>query len=106
MTTGQEARLVGITALLETDGRTITTEGGESFIGLIEDVQELMDPVTIARAKNPVYVTVTALKGAVLDPRKVQMMNEQDYGTMKVLRYTESRGDALTWKWTCEAQRQ
>ncbi len=106
LTTGQEARLVGIMALLDTDGRKITPDNGNEFVGLIEDEQLLMEPVEQARANLPVYVKVTALKGAVPNPRALQQMTEAEYGTMKVLKYEETRGDVLTWSWRCEAQRQ
>lgn len=106
LTPGQEARLTGLLALFEADGRTITTDGGETFVGLIEDIQPLLEPVEIARQKLPVIVNVTALKGAVQDPRVVKTMTEPQYGDMKVLKYIETRADQLTWKWTCEAQRQ
>jgi hypothetical protein len=117
MTTGQTDRVTGILALLEIDGRPISASTGENIVALIQDIPQLPDPTQNARAKLPVYVSVRALSkqtivlqglnlASVNDPRQVQSFNEPEYGTMNVLRYDETRGDALMWQWTCEAQRQ
>lgn len=118
MTTGQTDRITGLLALLEIDGRTIAADTGEIFRALIQDIPQIPDPMQpIARAKVPVYVTVSALSkqaidamgiqvSAPADPRAMKVFTEPDYGTMTVLRYDESRGDALMLEWTCEAQRQ
>ena len=98
--------MAGLRVQMSIDGRTIITESGESFLALIEDVPMLQEPVEQARSKFPVYVNVTAIADDVNNPRVILQMNEQQYGTMRVLKFMESRGDQLTYKWLCEAQRQ
>ena len=117
MTTGQTDRLTGILALLEMDGRLVTADTGESFMALIQDQPWYEDPINVARQKTPMKVSITALSlqaiqlggisaSAPNDPRAIKTLSESDYGNITISSYDETRGDALTWKWSGEAQRQ
>ncbi len=86
-------------------GRTVTADTGEVFLANIEDVPPPVDPDRPAQGKVPIYATITGPVDCVDDPRAVKTLAEADGRFYTVLRYDETRGDMVTWKWFCEAQR-
>ena len=105
MTIAQQCRLQGLRASLRVRGRSVETNTGEKFSAMIEDTAALSDPDLPAQAQVKVYTLLTAAAADVKDPRAVLRLTEADGRYHKVLEYRESRGDMLTVKWFCEAER-
>lgn len=110
MTIAQNMRIAGFKASLRVRGRCMTTDGGDVVTVLVQDAPMLQDPDKPAQQKQPVYVMIFALAGAVADPRAIESFTDNagqdNERVFKVFRYDETSGDAVAWKWFCEAQRE
>lgn len=106
-TPAQRCRRIGFLANLTARGRAMRTDAGPLVICLVDDQPMLSDPTESARAEFPVYVNIIALSGSIKSPRDVRTFTEVRTGKLfTVLEYRETAGDAVTWKWFCEAQRE
>lgn len=86
-------------------GRTLRTDTNETVSAQVEDWQPIDDPEFSARQKNQVFVVVTAAVGCVADPRLVRRFYRDHINYYKMLKFSETEGDLVTWRWICEAQR-
>jgi hypothetical protein len=106
MTPAQQARILGLRANLLVRGRSAVTDTAEKLVVLVEDIQELPDPDKPVQTELCIYTTITALAGSVRDPRAIGSFKEADGRGHRVIEYLETRGDMVTLKWRCEADRQ
>lgn len=95
----------GFQANLSAWGRQLRTDTNENVMAIIEDWAPMDDPEFSGRQKNPVFVTVTATAGCVADPRAVTKFFRDHINYYKTLKFGETEGDLITWRWICEAQR-
>ena len=109
MTRAQQLLSTGFRTTLLVSGRELVAflpSANERFTGTVQDAQVLPDPETNAKAQLPVYAEITALSGAISNPRTVTRFMEVSTGrNFTVLRYSENVGNQATWTWFCEAQR-
>lgn len=111
MTPAQAIDIAGWNSKLACWGRRMQPDTGEpSFLAIVSDRQELIEPSPIPKAKKRVYATIQSLADVVADPRKINRLDELDTdGT--VLRslygitFDETVGDNVTWVWFCESTR-
>jgi hypothetical protein len=110
-TIAQNMRVAGFKANLRVRGRCMDADTGETVTVLVQDAPVLSDPDKPAQKKKPVYAQIFALAaafgGTIKDPRAVETFTQKDTGQVfTVFSYDETTGDAVTWKWFCEAQRE
>lgn len=109
----QKARLAGFKASLRVRGRlavvTSSDEGDneQQITLMVDDMPVIADPDgRAAQAETPVYSTVACLAGSLDNPRAVTRFTEDATGKVyNVIRFVETAGDRISWKWDCEAQR-
>lgn len=107
MTPAQKARTIGFKASLAVRGRAMTTDAKASLTAIVSEEPLLPDTMHTAQAEKPVYSTVSALSGAIANPRTVTAFTETQTGRVHtVQRYDESSADSVVWKWFCETSRE
>ncbi len=103
MTAEQQAQIDGFRVHLDVAG-TLFTAGTRSFYALAEDAAMLAEPFETARAKTPIYATVTALTQDVTSPREIAAMQAADGRTYRVIELKPMQDNAFL-QWFCEVQR-
>ena len=107
-TPSELGRLRGFQANLRIRGRNMVADTTESVRVLVQNASALPDPERPAQGTQPVYAMSSCLAGAVRDPRAIGKFTEGDGANQtvhKVLAYTETSGDRVTWKFEVESQR-
>lgn len=103
MTAEQQAQIQGFRVHLSVAGVRLVS-GTQSFNALVEDSAMLTEPFETARAKTPIYATVTAVAGDVLSPRGIQTLTEPSGRVLRVIELKPMQ-DAEFVQWMCEVQR-
>lgn len=107
-TPSELARLRGFQANLRVRGRDMVADTTEPVRVLVQNASAMPDPDRPAQGKQPVYAVITCLVGAVRDPRAIGKFTEGDGANQtvhRVLAYTETSGDRVTWRFEVESQR-